>query len=132
MRCNFWLAAGASAILITAHLLPVPQNGNLAGLPTLCPLKLLVGCPCPGCGLTRSLVLCAHSDWAQAFSFHPLGPIFYLALWLLLLKGVLPSAAKEGPASQKAALVLGSTCGASLLIVWLVRLTGMFPFPANF
>ena len=132
MRFKFWLAAVAGASLLALHLLPVPRDGNLAGLPILCPLKLFTGCPCPGCGLTRSLVFSAHGDWTQAFSFHPFGPIVYLALWLLLVKGVLPLGTNTRPFSQKAALVLGSTCGASLLIVWLVRLAGIFPFPANF
>ena len=43
--------------------------------PLLCPFHWATGLPCPGCGLTRSVVALAHGDLAGALFFHPLGPL---------------------------------------------------------
>jgi len=128
-RC---VQVGAGVLLLLSHLLPTPQNGNLAGLPTLCPLKVLTAMPCPGCGVTRSLVFSAHADWPSAFAFHPLGPIIYGALWLVLASGVLSLWRKPRAISQRVLICAGSTFGTTLLILWIIRLTGVLPFPANF
>ena len=42
----------------------------------------MTGVPCPGCGLTRSIVLAVHGDWSQSYVYHRLGPVvlLYLAL----------------------------------------------------
>ena len=42
-------------------------------LPDTCTFKNLTGLPCPGCGLTRSLVAAAHGDVKQSFRHHRLG-----------------------------------------------------------
>lgn len=126
------VSAAAGVLLLAAHILPVPQNGNLAGIPTICPFKVLTTIPCPGCGLTRSLVLFAHGDWAQAINFHPLGPIIYALLWLALLSGVLQLRDKPLVVSPRMMIFAGSTFSAALLILWLVRLIGIIPFPAHF
>ncbi len=55
------------------------------GLPP-CPLVLLYGRPCPGCGLTTCVSAVLHGDLPAAWNAHPLGLILYLgfsatALW---------------------------------------------------
>ena len=132
MRIAIGLPAAAGVLLLLAHLLPVPQNGQLAGIPTICPFKVLTTIPCPGCGLTRALVLFAHGDWAQAIAFHPLAPIFYAALWLALIAGVLQMQKTPPSISPRFFVLAGSSFAASLLILWVARLTGIIPFPANF
>ncbi len=37
-----------------------------------CPVALVFGVPCPGCGLTRAVLLLFRGDFAGAFSMHPL------------------------------------------------------------
>lgn len=39
--------------------------------PVLCPVRLLTGLPCPGCGLTRAWVFAMHGDLARALSANP-------------------------------------------------------------
>ena len=39
---------------------------------TLCPLKRLLGVPCPTCGATRAAVLLLHGDVCAAFEMQPL------------------------------------------------------------
>lgn len=38
---------------------------------TICPVRLLTGIPCPGCGITRSLRELLHGHLAEAFHLHP-------------------------------------------------------------
>ena len=47
-------------------------------LPPLCPVKLLTGHDCLGCGLTRSFVFMGHGELGAAFGRHKLGPLLYL------------------------------------------------------
>ena len=45
----------------------------------LCPMKASSGLPCPGCGITRSMIYCSRGDFARAFHHHPLGPAIWVA-----------------------------------------------------
>lgn len=38
-----------------------------------CPSVVITGLPCPGCGLTRSVLFCVTGQWERSFSIHPLG-----------------------------------------------------------
>ena len=71
-----WLACAAQAI---------------AGIPeglVLCPVRLLTGHRCPGCGMGHAVVHAMRGEWAESFRHHPLG-IPLLAVWTgwLLLEG---------------------------------------------
>lgn len=46
----------------------------------LCPLLALTGIPCLMCGITRSFLSMGGMDVTSSFVFHPLGPVFFLAL----------------------------------------------------
>jgi hypothetical protein len=131
-----WLLFVPGVLLLTAHLLPVPHNGTLAGLPTICAFKTFTGWPCPGCGLTRSVILCAHGDWSQAFVFHPLGISFYFGLWGALALGVLPLLrGRVHPKrffSQRGILFASGAYAAAMIIIWLIRLSGIVPYPPHF
>jgi hypothetical protein len=131
-----WLLVVPGVLLLAAHLLPIPQNGALAGLPAICPFKTFIGWPCPGCGLTRSLVLCAHGDWAQAFIFHPLGAVFYFGLWGALALGVLPllrgRASSQHRFSRRGILFASGAYATAMIVIWLIRLLGIMPYPPQF
>ena len=54
-----------------------------------CPLRQLTGIPCPTCFLTRSVLATLRGDWAQAVTWHALGPLLValglgLGVWTLL------------------------------------------------
>ena len=51
-------------------------------MPETCGSKLILGRPCIGCGLTRSLVLGVGGQWRQSRAYHPAG--IWLVGWLLL------------------------------------------------
>ena len=41
-------------------------------LPHLCPFHLIMGLPCPACGITRALASSLHGRWQEAVSYNPL------------------------------------------------------------
>jgi len=73
------------AILLFACIL-TPEGTQLRlgqiTLPSTCTFKLVTGLPCPGCGLTRSLVAAAHGNWRQSVTYHRMGPVFLILLVL--------------------------------------------------
>ena len=115
----------APPLLLLAFLLPPPRGGAIGGLPSLCVFHRLTGLPCPGCGLTRSVVCCAHGLFAASVSFHPLGVFVFAALVVLSLARFAPLR----PLSvQQTGALAGVGCGV-LLVVWVVRLAGFLPSP---
>lgn len=81
------LAACASILLSAMLLTPAPNKetplriGEKA-LPSLCVMKQAIGLPCPGCGLTRSVVAAANADWTGSLSHHRIGILVLLYLVL--------------------------------------------------
>jgi len=49
-------------------------------IPWECAFRSRTGLPCPGCGLTRSVVLSLHGDLGSAWRLAPGGPVFVLGL----------------------------------------------------
>ena len=45
---------------------------------SLCPFKMLTGFPCPGCGITKSLVYLYEGDLSKSFYYHLFGPFVFL------------------------------------------------------
>ena len=62
--------------LLLAFLLIVVAYAMLFALGMTCPIKLVLGISCPGCGMSRAYLSALRLDFAAAFSYHP--------LWFLL------------------------------------------------
>jgi hypothetical protein len=56
--------------LVVLALLPVSV---VTSGPSFCPFKMMTGLPCPGCGMTRSVVTLLHGDIGASLYYHPLG-----------------------------------------------------------
>ena len=61
-------------LMIPFFLLFFNQNNHLETDQSLCPLKMLTGFPCPGCGITKSLVYFYEGDLQKSLYYHILGP----------------------------------------------------------
>jgi Na+/H+ antiporter NhaC len=63
------------------------QDNHLERSQSLCPFKMLTGFPCPGCGITKSLVYFYQGDFEKSIYYHILGPfvIIFCVLIILLL-----------------------------------------------
>lgn len=82
--CLLWIAVVLGLFVAARLLQPGPQQRLLIGgaeLPQLCRFRAVWGADCPGCGLTRSIVLAVRLRLAEAWTMQPVGVLFasYLA-----------------------------------------------------
>lgn len=68
-----------TGLLALAAALVVSWGVTLPEIP-LCAFKGFTGRPCPGCGMTRSVVHLLHGDVVASLRFHPLGIVMVGAL----------------------------------------------------
>lgn len=102
-----------------------PAAVHVAGreLPVVCPSRLLFGVNCPGCGMTRSVLLTLGGDLRSALDVNPAGPFFVAALILLALQLLLAARAPEAGTSVRRRLLpwaslYGVVVAAVMLIQW--------------
>jgi len=92
--------------------------------PVLCPMALLLGMPCPGCGITRAFCFATHGHFREAFGFHPLWPLllaYFAFLWGYQIAEVAKGAPPKLPTYRIAAVAI-----VILLGFWVVRLAWFF------
>lgn len=102
-----------------------PAAVHVAGreMPVICPSRLLFGVSCPGCGMTRSVLLTVGGDLRGALSVNPAGPVLVAALILLAAQLLFAARAAEGaPAARRRllswAFVYGTVVTSVMLIQW--------------
>jgi hypothetical protein len=105
--------AGLAITGLSAHVtLPLP----------LCPFKLLFHCPCPGCGITRSIMALWHGDLLLSFRFHPLGVPVVLIAVALVLQPFIRNTFRMPILSVRRLRVVVGLGAATMIAVWIVRL----------
>lgn len=77
MRRLTWVWLGAVAALGASFVL---TRDDADHGPVICPVRLVTGLPCPGCGLVRAFVACAHGDLGHAFALNLFAPVLFIAL----------------------------------------------------
>ena len=102
-----------------------PAAVHVAGreLPVVCPSRLLFGVNCPGCGMTRGVLLTLGGDLRGALDVNPAGPFLVAALILLAAQLLLAARPAEGGASARRRLrswasVYGAVVASVMLIQW--------------
>ena len=132
MEANHSIKSTASNLLFTPVLATVMQSRRimtLLGAVSLfqvvltalklpawqCPLKLTLGVACPGCGLTRAIVLLAQGKWQTAVHLHAFAPVG-LGIVLLLVAGTLLPAKIR----HRATLRLAAFEKRSGIVFWLI------------
>ena len=88
------LLAAASVFLVTVAAFEVTA--------WQCPLKTALGVTCPGCGLTRAIVLLAQGQWLAAIKLHAFAPIGVAAVVLLVTGTLLPVKRRDRTAERLA------------------------------
>jgi len=63
-----------------------PTFGASAGGNSICVLWRTTHMPCPTCGITRSFYALGHGAPGAAVAFHPLGPVFYALLAVVMVR----------------------------------------------
>lgn len=90
--------------------------------PTFCPIAILTGTACPGCGLTRATSALVRGDLTAALSHHPLVLLIAVQLigawwWLMLRRWGLVR-----PMSPRALNLSLFGTAVALLAVWGLRM----------
>jgi hypothetical protein len=74
----------------------------------MCALRGRFGLPCPTCGLTRSVVMSLHGEFARAWQIAPVGPVavigllaFAIAIVALACLQWMPQARPQGGGARK-------------------------------
>ena len=124
-RRLIWAVSGpasAAAWLIAARL--IDPDGISS-----CPVRRLIGLPCPGCGVSRALLALGRGEWASALALHPLAPLLVLEAFLLWLLWGSVEARRSSWPSRTAILGWLGVNGAALVALWLWRLAaGTLPW----
>lgn len=92
--------------------------------PVLCPMALVLGMPCPGCGLTRAFCFASHGHFVEAFGYHPLWPLllgYFIFIWVYQMIEVVRGEPPKVPAYRIAGVAI-----VILLGFWIVRLAWFF------
>ncbi|HEY6142458.1 MAG TPA: DUF2752 domain-containing protein [Flavobacterium sp.] len=74
-------------LMIPFFLMLLNPDNHLETAQSLCPFKMLTGFPCPGCGITKSLVYLYEGNVQKSLYYHVLGPcvvLFCVATILVL------------------------------------------------
>jgi hypothetical protein len=74
----YGIAGALLTLAIPFFLMLHNHDDHLATDQSLCPFKMLTGFPCPGCGITKSLVYFYQGDLAKSFYYHIFGPFTFL------------------------------------------------------
>jgi hypothetical protein len=110
---------------------------NLVGLPGwVCPIRAATGLPCPGCGLTTSVIQFLHGDFVESLETHAFGPVFLLILLIMAAALIAPSNLRQ----QLVVFIdrLETRFGLTawllfiLFVYWGIRLVGLVSFLKTF
>ncbi len=117
---TFWWATSLPALLAASFFYyPYAFTG-----PVLCPMALVLGLPCPGCGLTRAFGLMTHGHFAEAAAFHELAPAMLGYLVFLWVYKIWESARGTPPRLPTARI--GAVAALVVAGFWIVRLGFFF------
>ena len=77
-RKIYGIIGAVITLLIPFFLILFNQDAHLETDQSFCPFKMLTGFPCPGCGITKSLVYFYEGNLYKSFYYHILGPFVVL------------------------------------------------------
>lgn len=111
--------AAAALVAVAGPLSTARLGRGLATLPA-CPLRGLVGWPCPACGSGRALAALAAGGVFEAFAWNPLAALFVLGFVVGGLVAALAALAGR-PLAEARALPVAARAGfvAALALDWI-------------
>ncbi|MFN2516630.1 MAG: DUF2752 domain-containing protein [Pyrinomonadaceae bacterium] len=91
-----------------------------------CPILHATGIPCPGCGLSRAMMLLVRGELRASIRFHAFAPFFLLLITSLVIAALLPRSMIQPVINKVEALErqtkLTVIILAGLILYWLARL----------
>ena len=100
-----------------------PQRAGLFGVEApQCPSRLITEHGCPGCGLTRAVVLTVHGEFTVGFGVHPAGgAILLLCLLGVLVRGDILSRGRMKPLHARLLRAGQAVFAGAVLAGWVAR-----------
>ena len=84
-RKIYGIIGATITLMVPFFLMFFNHDNHLETDQSLCPLKMLSGFPCPGCGITKSLVYIYDGDVLKSITFHLFGPlVMVLSIYFLI------------------------------------------------
>ena len=96
--------------------------GSFNGLPHVCLFRKFFGIPCPGCGITRSLIDISRFDLPSSWQSNPVG--IFIALFVFIQIVMRPLAMifrKISDLMGAYSKSLSNTIIISLFLVWIIK-----------
>ena len=102
-----------------------------------CPIRALIGIPCPSCGMTRSFLALAKGDLGESIFYHLFGPLLFLtflivtvhtAIELVMRRKVFPPYYKKLYQLHLHWIGLASFLGYYVIRLSIGKITGVFLF----
>jgi hypothetical protein len=124
-RCGRALRVGAAfGVLLLLVTMRVP----------MCPIAIVTGHPCPGCGLTRATMALLDGDLQEAMRLHPLAPLVSpLVAGVVAWGAIAYVVVGRWPAMRGRAAARMAAAGIALWVVlfavWIARFLGAFGGP---
>lgn len=89
---------------------------------TTCPVVLITGLPCPGCGMTRAFFLFLHLDFSGAWKMHPfIYPFLIFASWFGIRRYI------YGVGDTEKVWKIAATIGILMILFYIWRMLRYFP-----
>ena len=83
----------------------------------VCPLKLLCGIPCPGCGLTRGCISIFTLQWGRSLEYNPASALWIAAIVYFVIRRYFAKADDAGQGSGSKRNMINKYSSVVLLIV---------------
>jgi hypothetical protein len=118
-----WLAITPAAVFGLMTMASPSDDG-----PTICPMALLTGVACPGCGMSRAIAWMFRGELERSVGYHPLAPLV-VVISIVAVVWALGRRFRGWRTPRTAVLNGGLIVLAALLIaVWIARLaSGTLP-----
>lgn len=89
--------------------------------PTICPIAMMTGVACPGCGMTRAASALIRGNIPLALEYHPLIPLVALLVIAGWSWSLLRRTGRVGPIPTRLLNLVLIGTGVSLVAVWVLR-----------
>ena len=110
--------------LFASALLALPLFLLAIHIPHFCLMRAVLGIPCPGCGISHSIMAVLHLDPARAWAANPAGVGVALAFcFQLVARPIAIMAPRASDLVSQASRNISNMALGGLLFVWVSRVT---------
>ena len=113
---KFGIAGAFIVLAVPFIIMLLNPDGDLNTKQSLCSLKLMTGLPCPGCGITKSIIALYEGNIYKSLAYHLFGPAVLLYCLMTIFYSILSHIRKKEYLahylySMRTGYVIASTLG---------------------